>query len=103
MSPTAQSTGRIRWREADSKILVQKYVSARLYQSCSNHIFRVASLDLDAEEDIRWSELIDAGWDKWTAQKLEQRWTALKSKVSASATHRGEYPVYSRNALLMTS
>ena len=94
LSPTVQSTGRIRWRETDSRTLVHKYVSTRLYLGCSNHMFRVVSLDLDTEEDVWWGELIDAGWNKWTAQKLEERWAALKSKVGASATHRGEYPVY---------
>jgi hypothetical protein len=103
LSPTAQSSGRIRWREADSKVLVHKYVPVRLYLNCSDHIFRVASLDLDAEEDIRWGELIDAGWNKWTAQKLEERWAALKSKVGSSATHRGEYPIYFCDTLLMMS
>ena len=93
LSPTAQSSGRIRWREADSKVLIHKYVPVRLYSNCSDHIFRVASLNLDAEEDIRWGELIDAGWNKWTAQKLEERWAALKSKVGTSATHRSEYLV----------
>ena len=103
LSPTAQSSGRIRWREADSKILVHKYVPMQLYSSCSNHIFRVASLDLDNEEDIRWSDLIDESWNKWTAHKLEERWAALKSKVGASATHRGEYLVYICDTLLMIS
>ena len=93
LSLTAQSTSRIRWREADSKVLIHKYVPVRLYSNCSDHIFRVASLNLDVEEDIRWGELIDAGWNKWTAQKLEERWAALKSKVGTSATHRGEYLV----------
>ena len=51
-------------------------------------------MDLDAEDDIRWGDLIDERWNKWTARKLEERWAALKSKVGASATHRGEYPVY---------
>ena len=91
LSPTAQSSGRIRWREANLKILVHKYVSHQLHLSYSNHMFRVASLDLDAEEDVRWGELIDESWNKWTANKLEERWAALKSKVGASATHRGEY------------
>ena len=93
LSPTAQSTSRIRWREADSKVLIHKYVPVRLYSNCADHIFRVASLNLDVEEDIQWGELIDAGWNKWTAQKLEERWAALKSKVGTSATHCGEYLV----------
>jgi len=103
LSPTAQSSGRIHWREADSRILIHKYVSARLYLNWSDHISRVASLDLDAEEDIRWGELIDADWNKWTAPKLEERWAALKSKVGASATHRGEYRVHFYDTLLMIS
>ena len=103
LSPTAQSSVRIRWREADSRILVHKYVSARLYSNWSDHISRVASLDLDAEEDIRWGELIDADWNKWTAPKLEERWATLKSKVSASAMHHGEYLVYICSTLLMVS
>ena len=96
LSLTAQNSGRICWREADSKVLVHKYVPVRLYLDCSNHIFRVVSLNFDSEEDIQWGDLIDVGWNKWTAQKLEERWAALKSKVGASTTHRGEYPVYFR-------
>ena len=103
LSLTAQSTGRIRWHEADSRILVHRYVSAQLYSNWSDHISRVASLDLNAEEDIRWGELIDENWNKWTANKLEERWAALKSKVGASATHHGEYRVHFRYTLLMIS
>ena len=103
LSPMVQSTSRIHWHEADSKVLIHKYVPVRLYSNCSDHIFRVASLNLDVEEDIRWGELIDAGWNKWTAQKLEERWAALKSKVGASAMHRSEYLVYICDTQLMIS
>ena len=58
---------------------------------CSDHTYRVASLDLDSEVDIPWSKLVDEEWSTWTADKLQERWASLKSKVDVSATHRGEY------------
>ena len=60
----------------------------------SDRAYRVASLNLDADVDIRWSELIDEDWDRWNADKLRERWAALRAKVGVSATHRGEYIVY---------
>ena len=60
----------------------------------SDHAFRVASLNLEKDEDIWWSELIDEEWDRWNTDKLRERWAALRAKVGASATHRGEYITY---------
>ena len=55
-------------------------------------ISRVAQLNLDREDDIRWDELIDAQWERWTGDKLQQRWLALRKTVSSpDATHRGVY------------
>src|ERR1700761_4863105 len=85
LSPTAQSSGRIHWREADSRILIHKYVSARLYLNWSDHISRVASLDLNAEEDIRWGELIDTDWNKWTAPLNLRRGGLPSNRRSAQA------------------
>ncbi|KAN0134153.1 hypothetical protein V8E53_008042 [Lactarius tabidus] len=63
-----------RWRTTDTKILVHK----------------VAQLDLDKEDDIRWDELIDARWNRWTGTKLQQKWIVLRKTVnSPGATHRG--------------
>jgi hypothetical protein len=64
---------------------------SRDYLIHSDHASRVASLDLNTEDDVPWSELIDEGWNRWTAEKLRTRWAALKGTVDASATHRGEY------------
>ena len=60
-------------------------------------------MDLEAEDDIRWGDLIDESWNKWTARKLEERWAALKSKVDTSATHRCEYLAYICDTLFKTS
>ena len=60
-------------------------------------------MNLDVEDDIRWGDLIDESWNKWTAHELEERWAALKSKVDMSATHRGEYLVYICDTLFKTS
>ena len=35
-------------------------------------------MDVDVEELIRWDDLIDEQWNRWTPQKLHQRWIALK-------------------------
>ena len=67
---------------------------SRDYLIHSNHASRVASLNLDTEDDIPWSELIDEGWNRWTAAKLRTRWAALKAKAGVSATHRGGYISY---------
>ena len=79
----AQSSRRICWCEADSKILVHKYVPVQLYLNCPDHIFRVTPLDLDVEKDIQWGELIDESWKKWTAHKLEERWGPPLNQRSA--------------------
>jgi hypothetical protein len=72
------------WRPTDSKRLVQKYIS--------HYLYRVAQLDLDREDDIRWDELIDARRVQWTGAKLRQKWLALRKTVhSPGATHRGVY------------
>jgi hypothetical protein len=65
-------------------------------QNCSDYRCRVARLNLDKEDDIPWTELIDESWNAWPAEKLRKRWDALKAKakVDANATHRGEYNVY---------
>ncbi|KAN0131849.1 hypothetical protein V8E53_010377 [Lactarius tabidus] len=63
-----------RWCTTDTKILVHK----------------VAQLDLDKEDDIRWDELIDARWNRWTGTELQQKWIVLRKTVnSPGATHRG--------------
>ena len=56
----------------------------------SDHASRVAALNLDTDEDIRWRELVDKEWGTWNTDKLCTRWDALKAKVGASGTHRGE-------------
>jgi hypothetical protein len=86
----AKNTRRSRWRDKDSKTLVQRFVFAQVYLTWFDHASRVAALDLELEEDVQWSELIDQGWNKWPAKKLQQRWADLKKKVDVSATHRSE-------------
>ncbi|KAN0140600.1 hypothetical protein V8E53_001809 [Lactarius tabidus] len=70
----AKSGGRNRWRDTDAKALVKK----------------IARLNLDHENDIRWAELIDERWNTWTAEQLRGKWDTLKAKakVDRSATHR---------------
>ncbi|KAH9164859.1 hypothetical protein EDB89DRAFT_2077528 [Lactarius sanguifluus] len=74
LSPTVKSLGRApRWRKADSCILVHK----------------IASLDVHAEDEIQWGNLTDEKWTKWSTEKLQQRWVALKNEVHMpNATHR---------------
>jgi hypothetical protein len=83
-----------RWGYTDSYILVQKYVLWPLTVSKAHLLFRIASLDLDTEEGIRWNTLLDEGWRTWTCHKLQQRWAVLRKSVhSPGVTHRGEYSV----------
>ncbi|KAH9959141.1 hypothetical protein BGW80DRAFT_1256586 [Lactifluus volemus] len=74
MVPAMLNDGKSRrWSVADTFILVHK----------------IASLDLDREEDIEWYSLPDEKWDYWTIHKLQQRWGQLKTTVtSEGATHR---------------
>ncbi|KAH9952337.1 hypothetical protein BGW80DRAFT_1534216 [Lactifluus volemus] len=77
MVPAMLNDGKSRrWSVADTFILVHK----------------IASLDLDREEDIEWYSLPDEKWDFWTIHKLQQRWGQLKTSVtSEGATHRRGY------------
>ena len=55
-------------------------------------------LDYDAEDDIRWNDLIDDEWRVWTGEKLQEKWVGLRNEVRAhapNATHRGEHTVLS--------
>ncbi|KAF8264672.1 hypothetical protein EI94DRAFT_1866551 [Lactarius quietus] len=74
LSPTVRKHGRTpRWRPNDSKRLVQK----------------ITHLDLNSEDEIRWNELIDEGWNHWTGSKLQKRWVDLKKAVNSDdGTHR---------------
>ncbi|KAN0137597.1 hypothetical protein V8E53_004648 [Lactarius tabidus] len=69
----AKSSGRNRWRDTDAKALIKK----------------IAHLNLDHENDIRWAELIDEHWNTWTAEQLRGKWYTLKAKVKVdgSAMH----------------
>ncbi|KAN0135073.1 hypothetical protein V8E53_006964 [Lactarius tabidus] len=63
------------WREADSRLLFRK----------------IALLDYDTEDDLRWDDLIDDEWRVWTGEKLREKWVALRNEVRAlapNATHR---------------
>ncbi|KAI9465096.1 hypothetical protein BJY52DRAFT_1221186 [Lactarius psammicola] len=69
----------LRWRESDS----------------------VASLDLDAEDEIIWDDIIDERWKGWMGQKLHEKWIALRKKNNMlGATHRGEYTAYFAEGLI---
>ena len=48
-------------------------------------------MNFDMEDDTQWSDLCNEKWDKWTADKLREKWATLKKEVGESATHRGEY------------
>ncbi|KAH9954642.1 hypothetical protein BGW80DRAFT_1185410, partial [Lactifluus volemus] len=75
LAPRLQNDGKKRrWSYADTRILVDK----------------IASLDLDGEEDIIWTTLPDSTWTYWTPHRLQHRWRQLKKPVtSEGATHRG--------------
>ena len=64
------------------------------YQFHSDHVPRIASLNLNTDKDIQWSELVNEEWGTWNTDKLRERWAALKARVSMSATHSGEYMGY---------
>ncbi|KAF8261669.1 hypothetical protein EI94DRAFT_1809927 [Lactarius quietus] len=67
LSPTIWKHGRTpRWRPNDLKRLAQK----------------IAHLDINSEDEIRWNELIDEGWNHWTGSKLQKRWVDLKKAVN---------------------
>ena len=59
----------------------------QIYADCST---RVMHLNVEAEEDINWTELC---WKTWTVDKLHTRWVDMKAdaEVDASMSHRGKY------------
>ena len=60
------------------------------YQIYADRSTRVAHLNVEAEEDINWTELC---WKTWTVDKLRTRWVDMKAdaEVDASMSHRGKY------------
>jgi len=76
------------------RTLVHRYAHTQICLPNFNQANRVASLDVDSEDDIQWASLIDGSWDTWAAGKLQERWVALKKKIDTTGdTHRGEYSV----------
>jgi hypothetical protein len=53
---------------------------------------RIARLNLEHKDDIPWVELIDEHCNLWTAEELQDKWAALKVKVTVNmgATHCSE-------------
>ena len=58
----------------------------RCSQIYTNHLTRVALLNVDMEEDVNWDGLC---WKTWSAKKLWKRWGDLKAdaKVDTSMSH----------------
>ena len=56
-------------------------------------MYRVASLDIDAETDINWKSLNDSTWNMWSSHFIQRKWRQLKASYDADGVmcHRGEY------------
>ncbi|KAF8265726.1 hypothetical protein EI94DRAFT_1587974, partial [Lactarius quietus] len=68
----------LHWEPQDKFILLQK----------------IASLEVDRDDEIDWNSLPDAGWHQWSAHRLQQKWSLLKAKVQMpEAMHHGESAV----------
>jgi hypothetical protein len=55
-------------------------------------VYRIASLDVDEENDIDWKSLNDPAW-MWSSRSLQKRWRGLKVSIDDTdgMSHRGEY------------
>ena len=87
--------------------LTQKFSSTSMCLCDSTQTVLITSLELRAWTST-WKKISDGvSWLMWVGTnglpKLEERWAALKSKVSASTTHRSEYLVYICDTWLMIS
>ncbi|KAI9452597.1 hypothetical protein BJY52DRAFT_1226036 [Lactarius psammicola] len=58
-------------------------------------------MNFDMEDDTQWSDLCDEKWDKWTADKLREKWATLKKEVGESATHQGSISLVLQHANLV--
>ncbi|KAI9428597.1 hypothetical protein BJY52DRAFT_1104569, partial [Lactarius psammicola] len=58
-----------RWKEDDSYVLICK----------------IASLDVDDEDDIDWKSLNDPAWNMWSGHYLQQKWRRLKASCNADS------------------
>ncbi|KAH9046704.1 hypothetical protein EDB84DRAFT_1435350 [Lactarius hengduanensis] len=69
-----------RWKEDDSYVLICK----------------IASLDVDDEDDIDWKSLNDPAWNMWSSHYLQQKWRQLKASRNSDSTmcHRGGYTTF---------
>ncbi|KAI0258458.1 hypothetical protein BC834DRAFT_975144 [Gloeopeniophorella convolvens] len=64
--------GRV-WGKEDNRALVTK----------------VASFNVASEDDLDWGSMRDAGWARWTADAIREKWGLLKSTLNSSAlSHR---------------
>ncbi|KAF8257334.1 hypothetical protein EI94DRAFT_1447771, partial [Lactarius quietus] len=55
----------LHWELQDKFILLQK----------------IASLEVDCDDEIDWNSLLDASWHQWSTNRLQQKWSLLKAKV----------------------
>ncbi|KAH9013460.1 hypothetical protein EDB85DRAFT_2158194 [Lactarius pseudohatsudake] len=65
------------WKEDDTYVLLCK----------------IASLDIDDENDIDWRSLSDPAWNMWSDRLLRQKWRQLKASCNTDniMCHRGGY------------
>jgi hypothetical protein len=83
-----------RWKEDDSYVLICKCVSCAVDFVLAYHqVHRIASLDVDDENDIDWKSLSDPAWNMWSGHFLQQKWRQLKTSCNADGIirHRGGY------------
>jgi len=86
-----------RWKEDDSYVLICKCVSCAVDFVLANYqVHRIASLDVDDEDDIDWKSLNDPAWNMWSGHYLQQKWRQLKASCNADSImcHRGGYTTF---------
>ena len=56
-------------------------------------MLRIASLDVNDENDVDWESLSDPEWNMWSGRYLQQKWRLLKASCNDESIvcHRGEY------------
>ncbi|KAH9012572.1 hypothetical protein EDB85DRAFT_1877650, partial [Lactarius pseudohatsudake] len=78
----------------DTYVLLCKYVSCAVdFVLTDYQVHRIASLDVDDENDIDWRSLSDPAWNMWSDHFLRQKWRQLKASCNTDSImcHRGGY------------
>ncbi|KAH9030773.1 hypothetical protein EDB85DRAFT_1891417 [Lactarius pseudohatsudake] len=75
---------------------IRRGVGKKMIAMFSFAIHRIASLDVDDEDDIDWKSLNDPAWNMWSSHYLQQKWRQLKASRNSDSTmcHRGGYTTF---------